>query len=174
MNASERRIRILEKLASSDEVINATRLAEEFNVTRQIIVSDIALLRANGKPIAAERRGYYIKKKDGIYKAVVCRHSQDDVLKEFNAIVDNGGRVLNVIVEHPLYGQICVDLNIASRYDATEFVEKSKQCNATYLCELTDGLHVHALSVPDEDTFGRICDSLTKLGILVEAERTEQ
>lgn len=173
MNAVERRKKILEKLESSGEVINATHLAEEFNVTRQIIVSDIALLRANGKPISAERRGYYIKKKDGIYKTVICRHGQGEVLDEFYAIVDNGGKVLNVIVEHPLYGQICVDLNIASRYDASEFVEKFKQSNASYLCDLTDGLHVHTISVPDEKTFSRICEKLSSLGLLSEADKTE-
>ena len=36
----------------------------------------------------------------------------------------DGGAVLNVIVEHPLYGEICVELNVASRYDAQAFVER--------------------------------------------------
>ena len=95
-------------------------------MTRQIIVSDIALLRANGQPIAAERRGYFLKKEGGVFKTVICRHDADGLTDEFYAVVDNGGKVLNVIVEHPLYGQISAELNIASRFDADEFAKKEQ------------------------------------------------
>ena len=58
MSGNERREAIWRLLQQSSTVINASTLATRFGVTRQIIVSDIALLRANGRPIAAERRGY--------------------------------------------------------------------------------------------------------------------
>lgn len=169
MNSVERRSRILEILRDSREPISAGKLAAEFGVTRQVIVSDIALLRANGRPIAAERRGYSMEKApDGLFKTIICRHTAGEVLDEFYAVVDNGGKVLNVIVEHPIYGQISADLNISSRYDAEEFVEKTSQAHASQLCDLTGGLHIHTLSVPDEASFGRIRNKLSQLGILAE------
>lgn len=167
MNGNERRSRILKILSAGEEAVTASRLAAEFGVTRQIIVSDIALLRANGHPIAAERRGYFLKRDDGIYKTVICRHDVDGVQDEFYAVVDNGGKVLNVIVEHPVYGQISAELNISSRFDAEEFAQKSRQLNAAFLCDLTGGVHVHTLSVPDEAAYERIAKALDEKGILM-------
>lgn len=169
MNSVERRSNILHILENSNEMISASRLAAEFGVTRQIIVSDIALLRANGHPIAAERRGYFLKRKEtGLFKTVLCRHSEKEVLDEFYAVVDHGGKVMNVIIEHPIYGQISADLSIASRYDAEEFVKKTEQYHASQLCDLTGGLHLHTLCVPDEAAFERIRARLAECNILAE------
>lgn len=168
MTGAERRTKITEILTSSKEAVSATKLAAEFGVTRQIIVSDIALLRAEGNPVAAERRGYYLKKAEGIYKTVICRHDVKGAAEEFNAIVDNGGKVLNVIVEHPLYGSISAKLNVTSRYDAEEFVRKTEESNASFLSDLTGGLHIHTISVPDEKSYERIVAKLRALDILTE------
>ena len=169
MNAVERRKKILEKLESSGEVINATHLAEEFNVTRQIIVSDIALLRANGKPISAERRGYYIKKKDGIYKTVICRHGQGEVLDEFYAIVDNGGKVLDVIIEHEIYGQIIANLILENRRDVAEFCDRLKHSNAKPLNIIAGGTHYHTVEARSEVMLDNIECALREKGYLVRA-----
>lgn len=168
MNSVERRTNILQILKSSSDIINAARLAEKFGVTRQIIVSDIALLRAEGYQIFSEKRGYFIKhdNNDMIHIDIRCQHSADEILDEFYAIVDNGGKVLNVMVDHPMYGKISVDMDIASRYDAQEFVKKSAQCKASQLCNLTDGLHTHTICVPNKDAYNRITERLTELGIL--------
>ena len=163
MNQTERRRKILDILRDADTSISASRLADEFGVTRQIIVSDIAILRANGHKIIATRRGY-------VAESIVCRHSARDTLQEFYIIIDNGGGIDNVIVEHPIYGQISADLNIRSRYDADEFVRTAKATNATQLCDLTGGLHIHTIRVPDKDAYERIIESLEKAGILVETK----
>ena len=168
MTGAERRTKITEILTSSKEAVSATKLAAEFGVTRQIIVSDIALLRAEGNPVAAERRGYYLKKAEGIYKTVICRHDVKGAAEEFNAIVDNGGKVLNVIVEHPLYGNISAELNVTSRYDAEEFVRKTEESNASFLSDLTGGLHIHTISVPDEKSYERIVAKQRALDIIAE------
>ena len=168
MTGAERRTKITEILTLSKEAVSATKLAAEFGVTRQIIVSDIALLRAEGKPVGADRRGYYLKKAEGIYKTVICRHDVKGAAEEFNAIVDNGGKVLNVIVEHPLYGNISAELNVTSRYDAEEFVRKTEESNASFLSDLTGGLHIHTISVPDEKSYERIVAKLRALDILAE------
>lgn len=168
MNQTQRRSKILEILNNADISISASKLASEFGVTRQIIVSDIAILRANGNKIIATQRGYAIERAEDnvLVESVVCRHSAEDTLTEFYTIVDNGGCVDNVIVEHPIYGQISAELNIKSRYDADEFVRSAKKTNASQLCDLTGGLHIHMIRVPDKDAYMRIIKGLAQAGIL--------
>ena len=165
-----RRKKILELLENSNEIINATAMAEKFGVTRQIIVSDIALLRANGHKIISEKRGYFLEREAnyGVKKVIICKHYEKGVLDEFYAVVDNGGRFLNVIVEHPIYGQITAELNIASRYDAQEFVRSVKESNASQLSDLTNGIHYHTILCPDEAAFERIKKELKENNILQE------
>ena len=170
MNANERRKTIRDRLQACEEPISAARLAELFGVTRQIIVADIALLRAQGEPIRAEHRGYIMEKKqkEGFLFSIVCRHSREQIKDEFYAVVDNGGRVLDVTVDHVIYGTISVDLHVSSRFDADEFMKKTGAKGATQLSDLTGGIHSHTVSAPNEETFRRICDELSRLGILVE------
>lgn len=168
MNAAERRVEILRLLSSADGYINATKLSELFGVTRQIIVSDIALLRANGNSISSTQHGYTIDRTDkhGIQFTVVCKHTLDQVCDEFYAVVDNGGRVENVTVEHPLYGQISVELDIASRYDADDFMVRAREAKASQLSDLTGGVHVHTVWVKDNAAKERIINRLNELGII--------
>lgn len=170
MNYNERRDEILNILKDSDTYVNAATLAEKFGVTRQIIVSDIAIIRAAGYNIIATRKGYALNGKavKNDLHSVVCKHSEEQTAEEFYAVVDNGGVVVNVIVEHPLYGELSADLNIASRYDANEFIKREKKVGAIQLCNLTDGLHVHMLRVPDEAALERIKSELSALGVLAE------
>ncbi len=168
MNSNERRERIYALLQEGNGSITASELAEKFGVTRQIIVSDIAILRANGKKITAARNGYMLEHAGGQIESVICRHSINRVSDEFNAIVDNGGTVVDVMVEHPIYGQISADLHIASRYDAEQFMQKVRESGASQLCDLTGGLHIHMLRVPDSETYARIVAALSSLGILAE------
>ncbi len=176
MDGRTRREGILRLLAGSDACLSASKLAERFGVTRQVIVSDIALLRANGQKILATRLGYRLERapEQGKLASVVCRHGDRQVFDEFCAVVDNGGAVLNVIVEHPLYGEICVELNVASRYDAQAFVERMAATAAEPLCGLTGGLHVHMLRVPDDAALERIAAALDALGILAERPQEEE
>ena len=170
MNAQLRRSEILRMLSENEACINAAQLAQHFGVTRQIIVSDVALLRANGHRIQATRKGYSLEKSLPVeeLRSVVCRHRGDQVLDEFYMIVDNGGSIASVVVEHPIYGQLSADLNICSRYDAQEFVQRQLETQASQLCDLTGGLHIHMLRVPSEDAFRRIVNGLKELDILAE------
>jgi len=175
MNYQQRRSEILRMLSQSEGYINASEFARHFGVTRQIIVSDIAILRANGKRILATRMGYRMDDAPGgQVRSIVCRHSSDQVLDEFFAVVDNGGSVTSVIVEHPVYGQLSADLNISSRYEAREFVDRLRAANASQLCDLTGGVHIHMLRVPDENAYRRITQALHEAGILAEPNSTEE
>lgn len=170
MTGDERRNLILRELQGADAPVSATQFAKECAVTRQIIVADIAILRAAGHAIRSEHRGYVLCKDaaQGLVKKIVCQHTKEQVLDEFYAIVDNGGKVLNVQVEHSIYGLISAELIIASRYDAEEFVGKVSKVGASQLADLTGGVHIHTISVPEEGAFQRIRKRLWELGILVE------
>lgn len=174
MDTVARREEILRILESSDGCISANQFAERFGVTRQIIVSDIALLRANGHRISAGRYGYRLESENvpGRFESIVCRHSGSRVLDEFYAVVDNGGCVVSVVIEHPIYGEISAELNISSRYEAREFVRRMQSENAAPLSDLTGGLHIHMIRVPDEETCRRIKDDLRTLGILADEEES--
>ena len=169
MSGEKRRVKILEILSQNTKPVNATYLAGLMGVTRQIIVSDIALLRASGVKIIAVRLGYTLERtvSDCLFKTIICKHAKDQTLDEFYAIVDNGGKVISVTVEHSLYGQLSADLNISSRYEAQEFIKKSEEVGASQLSDLTGGVHIHTISVKDEQTFERIKEALSALNILL-------
>ena len=169
-NGQERRIAIIERLKGSTAPISAKSLADEHLVTRQIIVADIALLRAGGHRITAVSRGYVLETDDhGLTRHIAVKHDTDGIADEFYAVVDNGGKVLDIIVEHTLYGRISADLNITSRYEADQFVLRAKETGANPLSLLTEGIHIHTIAVKDEESFERITQKLSELGILVDA-----
>ncbi|MBE6666328.1 MAG: transcription repressor NadR [Ruminococcaceae bacterium] len=170
MNSEQRREKIISILESSDTPISASCFANEFSVTRQIIVADIALLRASGHHIRAEHKGYILEKSDGcsLLKRLVVKHGKNEVTDELYAIVDHGGKVINVIVQHSVYGKIVAELNLASRYDVDRFVNHIRETDAKPLLLLTAGLHIHTIAVKDEDSFRCILEKLAELHILVE------
>ncbi len=172
MNGKERRDQILQTLKEAKSAVSATVLADKFGVTRQIVVADIALLRATGLGIKAEHRGYVLEKKQnsGVEHKIVCKHDKDGILDEFYAVVDNGGVILDIIVEHSIYGQISAGLNVASRYDADEFAKKIEESEASQLSDLTGGVHIHTIQVRDNAAYDRIVAQLKKLGTLIEEE----
>jgi len=170
MTGIERRQEILRVLEEATAAVNAAALAERCDVTRQIIVADIALLRAAGYAIRSEHRGYIMERSaaSGVTEKLVCRHDKDGMQDEFYTIVDNGGKILDVQVEHSLYGQLSGQINIASRFDADEFMRRAAEANSALLSDLTDGLHIHTVQTPDAVIMERIRANLRAKGILVE------
>ena len=169
MRAEERRQAIQELLQQAKEPISAGALAARFAVSRQIIVGDIALLRAAGADISATPRGYVILRETaGLVRQVAVQHDAAGMEAELNAMVDQGCTVLDVIVEHPVYGQLTGPLQLSSRYDVRQFLSRCGQPNARPLSELTEGIHLHTLRCPDEAAFGRVRQELRRLGVLLE------
>ena len=97
------------------------------------------------------------------------KHGQEAVAEELYAVVDHGGRVLDVVIEHPVYGRMSVELDISSRYDVDRFLLRVAETGANPLSLLTEGVHIHTLSVRDEETFARITARLSELGVLIES-----
>ena len=171
MNGEQRRAYILERLEGTKQPVTASALASELSVSRQIIVSDIALLRATGIGIIAERRGYYLEKKGskGLRRSIVCRHTtEEDTRNELYCLVDFGCNVANVTVDHPVYGPITADLGFASRFDVDAYLQKCRDNDAVQLSHLTDGMHIHTIVAPNETIYACVCEKLRDMGILVE------
>lgn len=170
MNNAERRAAIISVLGGAKAPVSASSLAERFNVSRQVIVGDIALLRAGGLDILSTPRGYCIASKPAagsdVFR-VACVHSPNDTSKELYIVVDNGGVVLDVIVEHPVYGQLTGRLNISSRYDADVFLQKLETEGAGLLSGLTDGIHIHTISCADGTAAERIRNALMLADMLL-------
>ena len=167
MNSAQRREKLLNMLWEESRPLSATAIAKEFGVSRQVIVGDVALLRAAGENIAATPRGYVLQKERSSHtKTIACRHNDDNLLKELYIVVDNGCAVLDVTVEHPVYGQILGQLQIFSRYDADQFAKKLGENSAPPLCALTNGVHLHTIQYQHEDDFHRVMEQLEKEGIL--------
>ena len=168
MTAAQRRSAIYEQLTRADAPISATALAQRFSVTRQVVVGDIALLRAEGHRITATPRGYMIPSETGLLRTIACHHSGEDTQKELFAMVDCGCTVLDVIVEHPVYGQLTAPLALSSRYDVEQFVQRMADSHAQPISTLTDGVHLHTLSCPSEDAFAHLKATLADMGMLYE------
>lgn len=172
MDAPQRRETILSILRRGREPVSASAIAAEVGVSRQIVVGDIALLRASGTEIQATPRGYLLQSREEegegrLLYTIACRHNEDQLAAELYAVVDNGAGLLDVTVEHPVYGQICGKLHIFSRYDADQFIAKLRQNNAATLCNLTGNIHLHTLACRSEEEYRRVLAELDKKGFLL-------
>lgn len=173
-NLQNRRNALRTLLLESTIPISATTLAKQFHVSRQVIVGDIALLRASGESIFATPKGYLYN--DTAQTAspfafigmIACKHFDDDLCTELYTIVDFGGCVIDVTIEHSVYGQISGALDIHSRLDVDDFIEKLKVSHGRPLSDLTSGIHLHRIGCKDAHTFDLIQQALKEKGIILE------
>lgn len=167
MDAQTRREQITQRLRQAAGPVSASALARECRVSRQVVVGDVALLRAGGLDILATARGYVLARRSpGITRAVACVHPPEQMARELEIMVDNGCQVLDVVVEHPVYGQLTGQLHLASRYDVRQFLDKVATSEAKPLAELTAGVHLHTLRCPDRQAYERVLEQLRQAGFL--------
>lgn len=166
-----RRKKIEEILAKEDNPISATALAKEFGVSRQVIVQDIALLRATNRDILSTNKGYVLlgKQQHAKYRRILpVKHTDEQMREELYCIVDAGAKVLDVIIEHGVYGQISADLMIFSRRDVDEFIRKIFVDTTKPLKELTGDEHFHTIEAESEEVLDEVEAVLRKKGYLLE------
>ena len=168
MNAAQRRKTIMARLAGTAQPLSASALAAELGVSRQIVVGDVALLRAGGAEIDATPRGYQLHPTARGYTGILaCVHrTADEMRQELYTAVDQGCTVVDVIVEHPVYGQLTAPLHLSSRLDVEQFMKRMD--GAAPLSQLTGGVHLHTLSCPDETAYEHLLQLLRQRGFLVE------
>lgn len=169
MKADERRQKILQIL-DNNIPHKGTDLAKALGVSRQVIVQDVAVLRASGCNILATPQGYLLPGLDSrCWRTFACQHDLIGLQRELEIITDFGGKVIDVVVEHPLYGEIRGYLMIASRHEVQKFVTNLKKSGARPLYTLTgSGIHLHTVEAISEDILDAIQNSLAKAGILLE------
>ena len=163
MDGEIRRREIVKRLRETEKPISATRFAKAFDVSRQIIVGDVALLRATGVEIVATARGYMLEQPlEGIERKIACQHTPEQTREELSVIVAKGGEVVDVSIAHPLYGELIGSLRIQSEKDIDKFMDKYQKEHATLLSVLTGGVHLHTIRCADEETFQEIKEALRK------------
>lgn len=146
-------------------------MARRLGVSRQIIVQDIAVLRASGQPVISTPRGYMLwqaPEQKRYQSVIVSRHTKGQCEDELRLLVDLGVKIIDVVIEHPIYGEIRRPLMIQSRQDVSEFIEKINHTGAELLCELTGGVHLHTIEAPREDLLEKARQALKLRGYLVE------
>ncbi|WP_046173947.1 transcription repressor NadR [Domibacillus indicus] len=167
----ERREQILFWLQSENAPLTGNELAERAQVSRQVIVGDITLLKARGIPIMATSQGYvYFTAPEAasVERVVACSHPPSQTKEELLLLVDLGVLVKDVKIEHPVYGDLTASIMVSNRKEALRFLEKINETKAAYLSELTEGVHLHTLSARDEAALDEAEQALRDAGFLLE------
>lgn len=170
LDADARRTAILNWLSATNVPITGTDLASRFGVSRQVIVQDVALLRAGGHSIIATPQGYTTAAflaVPSVTRLIATRHEHKDVEDELMTIVKEDVSVIDVIVEHPIYGQLTGALYLESPSDVKEFMEHLRESGARLLSSLTEGVHLHTVRAADNDAIKRAERKLAKKGYLL-------
>ncbi|MGL4736134.1 MAG: transcription repressor NadR [Cellulosilyticaceae bacterium] len=170
MDGQKRRIEILKMLSAANKPLSGVAIGKTFGISRQIVVQDVALLRAEGHDVLATARGYILNKEAGhlAVRMVSVKHTEAQLQDELNTIVDNGGRVKNVIISHGIYGDVVGDLMLKNRRDVKLFVERVQVSGASPLSSLTEGVHIHTIEAATEEELDAIEEELREKGYIYE------
>lgn len=168
MNGSERREQIVHQIQSSKQPVSGHRLAELFSVSRQVIVQDIALIRAAGYDVLSTNRGYVLNNSEKHTRTFKVYHTDEQLEEELFGIVDLGGCVENVMINHKVYGHLEAPLKIDSRRKAQNFIQGIKSGKSSPLKNITSNYHYHVVSADSDEILDEIQQMLESSGILVE------
>ncbi len=170
MDAKKRREELLKLLRMDIKPMSATNIAEHFGVSRQIIVGDVALLRAAGHDIVATQSGYVLNKSAVLDEAdtyiIACNHDKTALQNEIYTIVDFGGTMLDISIDHPIFGTVTQPLNIGNRFEADNFLKQVALTGSKLLSSLTDGAHLHTIRCQTPEAYRRILAQLRQQRIL--------
>lgn len=176
MDGDQRREEIKKMLDNTKEPLSGGRLGKTFKVSRQVIVQDVALLRATGLDIIATARGYVLYKNPNQNKqrVILVQHDFKDIGNELNTIVDLGGAIRNVIIEHPIYGEMIGNMIVETRRDVEHFVMNIEKEDTYPLMKLTNGIHMHTIEASSEKILDEIESELNKKGFLYRNEEGKE
>ena len=174
MKTAERRNAILKLLQNAEEPVAARKLAERYGVSRQVIVQDMAVIRASTPGILSTTKGYVMQQDSSCTREFKVRHSQDKASQELNLIVDCGGHVKNISISHRVYGRVSAEMDIRSRQDVTEFIAALNDSQSTVLSTATSGYHYHLVEAASEERLDLIGEQLKAAGFLAPLRPWEQ
>ena len=173
MNTGERRGEILKILKQTEVPIAARELAGRFGVSRQVIVQDLAVIRASTPGILSTTKGYVMQQDSSCTREFKVRHSQDKAAQELNLIVDCGGHVKNISISHRVYGRVSAEMDIPSSQDVCEFIQALQNSRSTVLSSATSGYHYHTVHADNEEILDEIQEELQKAGFLAQLQEYE-
>ena len=174
MNTAERRGEILKILHNADAPVAARELAGKFGVSRQVIVRDLAVIRASMPGILSTTKGYVLQQDSSCSREFKVRHSQDKAAEELNLIVDCGGHVKNISISHRVYGRVSAEMDIRSRQDVNEFVQAINSSHSSVLSSATSGYHYHLIEASSQARLDLIGEQLKKAGFLAPLQPWEK
>ena len=166
MKALERRKEIINMLSYDGGAIPGGEIAARLGVSRQAIVQDIAILKAEGYDIFSTHQGYLLKKTPQKERVFKVHHTSDQTADELRCIVENGGTVDNVFVWHKVYGRIEAPLNISTVDGVKQFIEGVRSGKSTELMTVTGGYHYHTVHAESEDVLDKIEAALNEKGYI--------
>lgn len=173
MNGENRRDEIVKLLKASPVPVSGAELAKRFCVSRQVIVQDIALIRAKNIDVYSTNRGYVLSEAEECTRIFKVIHTDEEVEQELQVFVDMGGTVKDVFVYHKVYGVIKGELNIHSRRDIMNYMEDLKSGKSSLLKNVTSGFHYHTVTASDEQTLDLIQEELGRLNFLAKLQEYE-
>ena len=174
MTGSRRREEIVSKIKSSEVPVPGKELAKVYDVSRQVIVQDLAVIRASTPGILSTTKGYVIQQDSSCVREFKVRHESDQTAEELNLIVDCGGRVKNISISHRVYGRVSAEMDIRSRQDVNEFITALNNSNSSALSNATSGYHYHLVEAASEERLDLIEEQLKKAGLLAPLQPWEQ
>ncbi|MGG6431073.1 transcription repressor NadR [Anoxybacillus sp. D401a] len=167
----ERRTLILQWLKETKRPMTGMELANKTNVSRQVIVQDISLLKAKNEPIIATSQGYLYLSPSSTHmytRTIACCHTPEQTKDELYTIVDHGVTVRDVKIEHPVYGDLTASIMVSNRLEVDEFIQKINETKSAYLSQLTDGVHLHTLEADSIEKLDEACAALKQARFLIE------
>ena len=167
MTGTERRTKIVELIQNSEKPLSGTALAKQCDVRRQVIVQDIALIRASGYDIISTNRGYIIQEPLVRERVFKVNHTDEQLEEELYSIIDLGGTVVNVMVNHRVYGHMEAELRINSRRKVEAFMEDIRSGKSSPLKNITSNYHYHKVAADSEETLDLIEEALRQKHFLV-------
>ncbi len=166
MSVNERRIEIIKILQEAKEPISGKDMADIFGLSRQVIVKDISILKAEGVEIISTNRGYKLEESAKCEMIVKVVHDKKAIADELNILVDRNITIKDVFINHKAYGTIRKSLDISSRNGVRIFLQNLK--NNEPLLALTSNVHYHTLVAKNPTDMEKALEILRERKYLIE------
>jgi len=166
--SDERRAELLRILNGAEMPVTGSTLSSLLGVSRQAVVNDIAILRASGEAISGGPQGYRIGRVSGLIEVIHCNHPPERGREEWEILLDRGIAVLDVGVDHSVFGEIRAPVVVETRADIDRHAATITAAGEAPLSVITGGRHTHTVRAPNHDALDAAKRELHERGILDE------
>lgn len=150
--------------------MTGSKLSSLLGVSRQAIVNDIAILRASGEAVVGGPHGYRLGRVSGLLEIIHCNHPPERGREELEILLDRGIAVLDVGVNHSVFGEVRASVVVETRADIERHAAAIAEAGEAPLSVITGGRHSHTVRAPNQDALDAAKRELRERGILDGAE----